>query len=403
VPDSSPATRPRTWITRSVIGIVLATFFSDVGHEMVTAVLPLYLASVGMGPAILGVMEGLADLLFSLSKLAGGVVGHHVIKKRPWATLGYLTTTIGTGAIALVQSVAALISLRAVAWFGRGFRSPLRDFLLSDEVGPTHFGRAYGVERAADMVGAVVGPLVAAGFVWLGVEYRNVILISIGPSLVSVLAIYFMTRDRTHAVGEAPPVASEPGTRGKLPRRFWWFLGGVTLFGLGDFSRTFLIFLAAAALGESTHQAGALSIAVLLYTMHNAVSAVAAIPCGRLGDRMPKLRVLVGGYALGVVTNSLLAFGSESLAWLVPAIALSGIYIAVEETIEKATAAEMLPREQRSLGFGILASANAIGDMGASLFVGLMLASGHTTMAFLVPAAMGAIGTLWIAIMARDS
>jgi len=139
----------------------------------------------------------------------------------------------------------------------------------------------------------------------------------------------------------------------------------------------------------------------LLYTMHNAVSAVAAIPCGRLGDRMPKLRVLVGGYALGVVTNSVLAFGSGSVAWLVIAITMSGVYIAVEETIEKATAAEMLPREQRSLGFGILACANAVGDTGASLFVGLMLAAGHTTIAFLVPAAMGAIGTVWIAILAR--
>ena len=71
------------WVTRSVVGILLATFFSDVGHEMVTAVLPLYLLGIGLGPAALGVMEGLADLLFSLSKLAGGVVGHHVEKKRP--------------------------------------------------------------------------------------------------------------------------------------------------------------------------------------------------------------------------------------------------------------------------------------------------------------------------------
>jgi hypothetical protein len=86
-----------TWMTRSVAGIVLATFFSDVGHEMVTAVLPLYLTTIGLGPAALGVMEGLADLLFSVSKLGGGLVGHHSAKKRPWATLGYLTTTLGTG------------------------------------------------------------------------------------------------------------------------------------------------------------------------------------------------------------------------------------------------------------------------------------------------------------------
>jgi hypothetical protein len=85
----------RSWVTKSVIGIILATFFSDVGHEMVTAVLPMYLSSVGLGAAALGLMEGLADLLFSLSKLAGGFVGHHVEEKRPWATLGYLTTTLG--------------------------------------------------------------------------------------------------------------------------------------------------------------------------------------------------------------------------------------------------------------------------------------------------------------------
>ena len=143
--------RQHTWITRAVVGIVLATFFSDVGHEMVTAVLPLYLATIGLGPAALGVMEGLADLVFSLSKLGGGLVGHHSARKRPWVTLGYCTTTLGTGAIALTHSLAALVTLRTVAWCGRGFRSPLRDFLLADEVGPTHFGRAYGIERSADM------------------------------------------------------------------------------------------------------------------------------------------------------------------------------------------------------------------------------------------------------------
>src|SRR5690606_10988278 len=134
-------------------------------------------------------MEGAADLAFSLSKLAGGAVGHRVQRKRPWAAGGYLLTTLGTGAIALVQAVTSVVSLRAVAWFGRGFRSPLRDFLLSDEVGPTHFGRAYGIERAADMIGAVAGPLIAAGLVWIGTGFREVILWSVVPSAISVAAI----------------------------------------------------------------------------------------------------------------------------------------------------------------------------------------------------------------------
>src|SRR5438093_11832237 len=143
--------RYRGWITRGVVGIVVATFFSDVGHEMATATLPLYLGSIGLGAAALGLIEGLADLLFSLSKLAGGWVGHHTERKRNLASFGYLATALGTSAMAITSTLAGLVSARGAAWLGRGFRSPLRDFMLADEVGAAHFGRAYGVERAADM------------------------------------------------------------------------------------------------------------------------------------------------------------------------------------------------------------------------------------------------------------
>ena len=121
------------------MGIILATFLSDFSHEMCTAVLPLYLSTLGLGPAALGLIEGVADFLVSLSKLAGGVVGHQVQHKRPWVSLGYLVTTLATWAIALAQGLGALISLRGLAWMGRGFRGPLRDYLLADAVEPTHY------------------------------------------------------------------------------------------------------------------------------------------------------------------------------------------------------------------------------------------------------------------------
>jgi MFS family permease len=106
--------------------------------------------------------------------------------------------------------------------------------------------------------------------------------------------------------------------------------------------------------------------------------------------------VLVIGYGVGVGTNLLLAFFSGNLAWLVVAIVLSGVYIAVEETLEKAVAAELLPRERRSLGFGILACGNAVGDMVSSLYVGLLLDAGYTTLAFSIAAGVGAVGVGWM-------
>lgn len=363
---------------------------------MCTAVLPLYLATLGLGPAALGLIEGVADFLVSLSKLAGGIVGHHIHQKRPLASLGYLTTALATWSIALVEGLASLVSLRGVAWVGRGFRGPLRDYLLADAVEPTHYGRAYGLERAGDMLGAVVGPLMATLLVWAGIEFRTVILWTLIPGLLAAGSMFFLTKERVPAVPHVPSNPAQP-PRTQFPRAFWIFLIGVLLFGFGDFSRTFLIWLAVQQLDAPvTHAAGTVSVAVLLYTLHNLISAGVAFPVGHMGDRSSKLRILLWGYGLGAGTNFLLALLSGSIVWLVAIVLLSGAYIAIEETLEKAVAAELLPRELRSLGFGFLACANAVGDMVSSLYVGYLLEAHQPGWAFGIAASVGMLGVLWL-------
>jgi MFS family permease len=362
--------------------------------------LPLYLVSVGLGPAALGIMEGVADFLVSLSKLGGGIVGHVVSRKRPWTALGYLLTTLAIAAIGFARNLTGLVTLRGLAWVGRGFRSPLRDYLLADAVEPSHYGRAYGLERSGDMLGAVVGPLLAALLVWAGIEFQTVILWTLVPGLLATASIWFLTREREPSTQtDSASASAEPKT--PFPQMFWLFLIGVFFFGLGDFSRTFLILLAGQSLGEGgSMPSGTVSMAVLLYSLHNLVSAVAAYPAGHLGDRFSKVRVLVVGYALGVGTNFLLAVLGGSLTWLVVAIVLSGLYIAIEETLEKAVIAEWLPRERRSLGLGILACVNAVGDMVSSLYIGGLLQVGRPGLAFGLAGSLGAFGTLWLLVLA---
>jgi MFS family permease len=387
-----------SWVNRTIVGIVLATFFSDCGHELSTAVLPLYLATLGHGPAALAVIEGVADFLVSLSKLAGGVLGHVVRRKQPFVAAGYLITAAASGALGLVTSVTGLVTLRSTAWIARGYRGPLRDAILSDAVEPTHYGRAFGLERTGDMLGAVVGPLAATLLVWAGLEFRSVLLFAFVPGFLAAAAILFLVREKVPDIPVGAP-APEPAKRGgRFPRVFFLFLGGVFCFGLGDFSRAFLIWLAAQALGEQgPRSAGTISIAVLLYAAHNAISGLAAYPVGSLADRIPKRRVLLGGYALGVGTNLLLVFWSGWLPGLVVAILLSGIYIAVEQTLEKAVIAELLPSRKRSLGFGILACTNAVGDLLSSLSVGWFLSQGQPGVAFGLAAAAGFVGVTWLA------
>jgi MFS family permease len=395
-PAVPPARRP--WVTRTVLAIIVATFFSDVSHEMATAVLPMYLASVSLGPAALGLIEGVADFLVSMAKLAGGVAGHHLRRKRPLTSLAYLVTTLATSGMAFARGLLGVLTLRSAAWAARGFRSPLRDYLLADAVAPAFYGRAYGLERAGDMLGAVAGPLLAVLLLWAGLEFRAVILWTAVPGLLAAAAMFFFTRERSTAPHDvAENETPSDATRPAFPRAFWVFLVGVFLFGLGDFSQTFLIWLAATAVGEEgSMAAGTVSVAVLLYTVHNLVSAAVAFPVGHWGDRRARLPVLVVGYGIGFGTNLLLAFAGGSLPWLAAAIILSGVYIAIQETLEKAVAAERLPRELRSLGFGILACASAVGDMASSLYVGYFLQAGQFMAAFGVPAALGAAGFLWM-------
>lgn len=395
-PRSPPARR--AWLTRGALGICVATFFSDVAHEMATAVLPLYLGAIGLGPAALGAVEGFADLVYASAKLAGGYAGQRMRRKAPWVAAGYALTALGTASIALVRAPAALAGLRAVAWAGRGFRSPLRDHLLADEVEPTHYGRVYGIERAADMLGAVAGPLLAILLVAWGLTAGEVIGWTILPAAIPLLAILLFVKDR--GVLDEAPAATSSAT---LPPAFWRLIRAVSLFGVSDFSRTFLILLAARALGEPSERgadlsagfgAGTLTVAVGLYALHNAISALAALGIGRLADRFRKPRLLALGYGVGAGTHAVLAFGSGSIVWLVLAIVLSGVYVAAEETLEKATCAALVPRAARSKAFGLLAGANSVGDLVSSVGIGLALQFGQAQAGFAICAVLAGLGAL---------
>jgi MFS family permease len=394
--------RGASWFGRSLLGLALASFLSDVGHELATASLPLYVASIGLGAAALGAIEGFADLASGLAKLGGGAAGQVLRRKKPVAAFCYLATGIGTAATGLVRAPGALASLRAFAWAARGFRGPLRDFLVADAVEPTHYGRAYGVERAGDMAGAVVGPLLAAGLLGAGVGLDQALFLTAVPAVLAAASLAFFVREKGEPEARGRP-RNQPPRRQRLPREFWPLLGAVLVFGLGDFSRTFLILAAARALTASPglpEGFGPPAVPVVLYAVHNAVSALVSVPAGRLADGVGRGPVLAAGYAVGALTSFVLAIGSGSLAAVVLAFVLSGAYVAVEETVERALVAESLPREVRSRGLGLLAATNALGDLVSSVYVGLLWERAGGGVAFGTAGAVASLG--WLALVAAE-
>jgi MFS family permease len=385
---------PRGWLNRTVAAFGLTSLLSDAGHEMATAVLPMHLMRLGLGASALGAVEGIADAASGLAKLAGGMAGQRIRHKRPWTSAGYAVTAVCTSALGFVVTLPALIALRCAAWAGRGFRGPLRDFLISDAVEPRFFARAFGVERAGDMVGAVLGPLIALGLLAAGASFRSILLFALAPGLLAAVCVAVLVKERATGVAEATPSSLRPS----MPPGFWPLIGAIFVFGLGDFSRSFLIL----AVAKASPQASASStwgLPVLMYAMHNGLSALATFPSGHLADRFGRRRILLAGYAIGLAGNVVLASSSARLGGVVAAFLLSGIAIAVQETVEKACVSELLSRDIRSYGLGVLAAANALGDVVSSLGVGWLWEVQGALAAFGAAAVCSAAGLIVLAAL----
>jgi MFS family permease len=370
IPEATSS--PKSWLNRTTLGISLASLLSDVSHELATAVLPAFLMSLGAGPAALGWIEGSADGLSAVAKLWGGVTADRVRRRKPLASIGYLVTGLGTAAIGLCANAWQVMLCRVVAWIGRGSRSPARDVLMAEGAPPEAHGRAFGMERAGDATGAVLGPLLAMALLAQGVEARHLMLASLLPGLLAFLAIAVLVVEAPHA-----PRQARSGLLSELQgtgRRFRRYLGGILIFGCGDFSRTLLILYATQHMTGSFFTLRGATAAVALYVLHNAISALASFPIGSLADRIGHRRVVVGGYLFAAATTFGFALAPPTPAWLLILFVCSGTYIASEEVAEKSYAASLLPAARRGAGMGLLAATNGVGDMVSSALVGTLWA-----------------------------
>lgn len=385
------------WLTRGVLGIGLASLFSDWGHEAATSVLPIFLAALGAPAVALGIVEGVSDGLASFAKLVGGYLADRPHWRKPVGVTGYSATALSTFSYSLAQNWPAVLIARALGWAGRGSRGPSRDALLADAVAPAQIGRAFGFERAMDTLGAVLGPLTATALVGtLGV--RSLLRWTLVPGLAAAALFGWMAPKEPRA--PAPAAAGAPHFRDAfrtLPSRFWSFLGGVLAHGLGDFAPTLLILRAAQILTPQVGTIRAATFSVALYTFHNFVSAAGSYPAGALGDRVGKKMLLAGGYALGVVVALGFIFAPPALPVLVLLFALAGLHQAVQQSLEKSLAAEFLPVKVRGTGFGVLAAANGIGDLVSSIAVGWLWSSVSPAAGFYYAGALSLVGVFWVA------
>jgi MFS family permease len=315
--------------------------------------------------------------------------------------VGYLVTAVGTAGIGLCTAAWQVLLCRVAAWIGRGSRGAARDVLMAEAAPKEAHGRAFGMERAGDAAGAVVGPLLAMLLLARGVEPRHLLLVSLLPGLLAFLSISFLVRERAHV-----PRRDRFSLRAELAgtgRPFRRYLVGILVFGAGDFSRTLLILYATQHLTGTLFSLEGAAAAVALYALHNATSAGAAFPIGALADRVGHRRVIVGGYVLAALTTLAFALAPPTPSWLLLLFVCSGVSIASEEVAEKSYAATLLPADRRGAGMGLLAATNGVGDMVSSALVGSLWALvADPAWGFGAAAALQALGALMIALASRS-
>jgi MFS family permease len=401
------------WLNRNVTAMGFTSLFGDAGHEMVTAVLPFFLATIGAGPEALGLIEGFSDGASSVVKSFSGYLSDKIGKRKPIINIGYFLTGIFTPLIAVATSWFQVLGLRVTAWLGRGARGPPRDALLADSVSSQATGKAFGFHRTMDTLGAIIGPALALFFLTF-LNYHQIIALSIIPGLIAFFIVFFLVREvRKKNVPETPIISTHGNViieeKGfvksirSLPRPFKLFLVGVGVFGLGNFANSLFTLRAQEVLAPKVGSLEASLIAVGLYTLLNVAYAAFSFPIGALSDRIGRRRILAAGYFISALACLGTAFIIPDFLFLIPLFLIAGVFSAITDTLEGTAAADLLPSESRGTGFGVLQTVNGIGDFASSAVVGVIWALISPLIAFSYAAVLSASGGFILLYLTRGN
>lgn len=404
---------PRGWLNRTVAGTGITSALGDFCYETTTVILPGFLAVLGLPAAVLGIIEGIADAVASFTKMISGYIADKLGHRKLLVVIGYGLTPLGQMLIALAGGWPLVLSGRIISWFGKGLRGPLRDAIVIQAVRPETRGRAFGFHRAADTIGAVLGPLLGVALLgwaqgWNGHDtafaFRFVLWLSVIPGLLAVLAFFTLVQDPEHSPNPALKFFSS--LRG-LPARFKRYLAAVGIFGIGDFSHSLLILAATQLLTASMGVVQAAQVAGLLYVWRNGVQVAVSFPIGMLADRLGHVPILVAGYILGMLTAALTAcaflFHVESVALLAVIFFIAGLYVAVQEALESTVTAEMVDKDVLAMSIGALGTVNGTAKFVSSTLVGVLWTLVSPMFGFGLAAVFMGVGTFFMRTVGKKA
>jgi MFS family permease len=357
-------------LPRNVWAVTATSCLTDISSEMILNLLPLFLANVlGVRTGVIGLIEGLAESTASLLKVFSGWLSDRLGRRKGLAVTGYAFSTIAKPFLYIVTSWWGVLAVRFADRVGKGIRTAPRDALVADSIDERHRGLAFGLHRAGDTAGALIGLLIALGVVWAtqagGMAltrstFQTVVLISVIPATLGVLTLALGARDVPAADVREPPRLSLHGFEIGFRR----FLAVVGLFTLGNSADAFLI------LRAQERGLNVLGVLGMLATF-NLVYTLVSGPAGSLSDRVGRQSLLIGGWLIyGLIY---LGFALAGAAWQVWALyAMYGVYYGASEGTARAFVADLVPSARRGTAYGVYNAAVGLAAFPASLIAGLL-------------------------------
>ena len=363
----------------------LISLLNDAASDLLYPLVPLYLASVLMaGPKALGIIEGVAEATSSLLKLFAGVLADKTASTKPWVVGGYSLAAIARPLMAFAATWPVVLALRFADRVGKGLRSSPRDALLASAVDPAQRGLAFGLHRAMDNAGAVIGPLLAAGLLALNMPLRDIFLWTAVPGAIAIL-LALCIREPPR-IGTAPPTPFSWTLRG-FPPAFKRYLLVLALFTLGNSSNMFLL-LRARELGLPEVQIP------LLWALVSTVAMLFSTPLSGLSDRLGRQRLILAGWTIYGAFYLILGLNGGQTWLLWPLFAGYGLFLAATEGAEKALVADLAPANLLGTAYGWFNLTAGLLLLPASLLFGWLWQSAGPALAFGVAAGCALLAAL---------
>jgi MFS family permease len=380
--DAGPRTRLREHVGRTVLLLGTTSLLTDISSEMVATILPIYIVfALGATPLQFGIVDGIYQGATAFVRLLAGVAADRKGRHKPIAAAGYAISAVCK--LGLVLAGSSLAAISAVVYadrVGKGIRTAPRDALISLTSSPKALGAAFGVHRAMDTAGAMLGPLLAFGLLAAAPRrFDAVFVVSFCFAVIGVAVITLLVRD----VRTAP--ANPPSRRQAMA-------SALSLLRVPAFRR---LTLAAGALGLATLSDGFLYLGLqdrmgfaprylpLLFVGSALVFMVLAVPMGRLADRVGRGRVFVAGYLLLLAVYSSLLLPSISVGAVVIYLAAFGAFYAATDGVVMALASTLLPEELRASGMGLLTAVVATSRLFGAVAFGALWTLGGVEVAVL--------------------